>query len=75
MSERKWTQRFNRGCFVNNAEYVAYTGGFDEAIKASAAPDLYEALEFAREVLIHNGFFNAYASYVCDAALAKARGE
>ena len=39
----------------------------------TAAPDLYDALDRARQKLVGEGFFNA--SYDCDAALAKARGE
>jgi glycine cleavage system aminomethyltransferase T len=39
----------------------------------AAAPDMYDALEMARRKLLQAGFFNA--SYECDAALAKARGE
>jgi len=57
--------------------YEQVDGGYDEAesnaLLSSAAPDLYDALDRARQKLVSEGFFNA--SYDCDAALAKARGE
>jgi len=51
MSEKKWTPGLNAGCFVTSAEYKAYLEGFNEALGKSAAPDLYEALEFTSSIL------------------------
>ena len=71
MTERKWTPNHNRGNFYTTSEFVAYTLGFREAVKATAAPDLYEALGRALAEWDSNTDWRDQAR----AALAKARGE
>jgi hypothetical protein len=74
--EVKWTPSLKPSAAWTPAEYWSYEQGFEEAIKTTAARELYEALDEALSVLETSpAKVKGGVTIRARAALAKARGE
>ena len=67
MTERNWTP-----CQAQTFDYHA---GYEKALKDTAAPELYDALENLLKCHEGEGGTKYHAGDIARAALAKARGE
>ena len=72
MSSPEWKPKLSASSFKSKADYALYVEGYNDAIRNTAAHDLYEVLEWVENtgMMEHGG-----GGDMIRAALAKARGE
>ena len=77
MPSPDWKPQLSAAAFASKTDYALYVEGYNDAMRQTAAPDLYEALQWIMDNrhLCHIPSFDGDWDEMANAALAKARGE